>query len=91
MNEVPDSLYAVAFAAGFLLGGLIVIYIATSHRRLVAVRYDDPVPWLTLMPAALVGAVLGADLAAVLTDNIAGPLVLGVIVGSIAMIKAALE
>lgn len=81
-----DLIYALAFAAGFGAGGLIMIWLLTPHWRLPESRHEIPA-----MFPMMIGMVAGADLAALIGRTLLGPAVLGMIVGAIAVLRAEMD
>lgn len=80
-----DLVFFLAFAAGFYAGGLIMIRLITRTWHREEFASHEPAIF-----ALLTGAVAGTDLAALIGRTPLGPLIMGVIVGCLAMVRARL-
>lgn len=86
LNDGADLFAGLCFAAGFGLGGVMMVFLLTSGLRIAGEQRAIP----PLFPI-LVGLVAGADLAALIGRTMAGPMVLGAIAGSLAVLRAAID
>lgn len=86
LDSAVDLLDLLAFMAGFLIGGIVMVYVITSPHQLEPAS----APIIEALNAVIVGMVCAANLAALIGRTPLGALVLGVIVGAAALIRTAL-